>query len=166
MSGMQLTDGLVGGNAGSWRNQGPDTALPDELPEAQAFVALVGQQGRFGRLRRVWQDATQDRRRRVNIGRGEKPHPCIVVIARGDAGGERCPGAIHNRRLLRPDRVVLARVAGLVGEFLAGGEGAVEVDERAVEALALHEEVQERAPDPAIALLPMPGAVPMPVSDA
>jgi hypothetical protein len=25
---VQLTDGLVGGNAGSWRNQGPDPALP------------------------------------------------------------------------------------------------------------------------------------------
>jgi hypothetical protein len=61
---------------------------------------------------------------------------------------------------------VLAGVAGLLRELLAWNEGAIEADQRAVEALALDEDVQERAPDLTVAPLPMPVAQPAPMGDA
>ena len=66
----------------------------------------------------------------------------------------------------RPDGSVLAGVARLLGELLAGDEGAIEADQRAVKALPLNQEGQERAPDFAIAPPTMPVAQPAPVGDA
>src|SRR5215213_2863548 len=61
---------------------------------------------------------------------------------------------------------MLAGIPGLLPEFLAWDQGAIEADEGAVQALPLHQEVQERAPDLAVASPPMPEAQAPPVSDA
>src|SRR5215213_3572381 len=61
---------------------------------------------------------------------------------------------------------MLAGIPGLLPEFLAWDQGAIEADEGAVEALPLHQEVQERAPDFAVAGPPMPEAQAPPVGDA
>jgi hypothetical protein len=87
----------------------------------------------------------------------------IVIVARSETDGERDPGAIHQQRQLRPDGAVLARVARLLRELLARDPGPVEADERAVQALALHEQIEECAPDPVIpgSSMPEPESAPM-----
>ena len=75
-----------------------------KLPEAEAVVALVGQQRRLSRLGRVRQDVTQDRQRLVDVGQGQKPQRSIVIVAWGKADGERSPGPIDQQRQLRPDQ--------------------------------------------------------------
>jgi len=89
----------------------------------------------------------------------------IVIVARGDADGERSSGAIHDHGQLRADEPVLPRVAHLLGELRTRNQRAVEADERAIQALALHKDVQERVPDPSIAAPAMSVAQPTPMGN-
>jgi hypothetical protein len=95
--GIQLAGHLLGWDAGPSWDQWSKTSLPHEAAKAQAVVALVGQQGRRGHLRRVRQDAIQDPRRpvdTVDTGDSEKTECSVVVIAGRDADGEWGTGAI------------------------------------------------------------------------
>jgi hypothetical protein len=64
-----------------------------------------------------------------------------VIVARSDADGERSPGAINQERQLRPYEPMLPRVAGLLLKLLAGDQGAVGADQRAIQVLTLDEDV-------------------------
>lgn len=68
--GIQLTGRLLGRNAPPRRDERPEPLIVDKLPEPESVVALVGEQRWLGRLRRVRQDAAQDRRRLVGVGQG------------------------------------------------------------------------------------------------
>ena len=70
---VQLTGRLLGRDAAPCRDERPKPLIVDKLPEAQAVVALVGQQGWLGRLGGVRQDVTQDRQRFEDVGQGEDP---------------------------------------------------------------------------------------------
>jgi hypothetical protein len=76
-----------------------------------------------------------------------------VIVARIHAEGQWHPGAIDLQGALRPHESLLSRLPRLLGDFLARDERTVEADQGAIEALALHEKVQEGAADAQVGLL-------------
>lgn len=71
--GIQFARGLLSRDAAPRRNERPEPALLDKLAEPAAVIASVSEQRWLAGFGEIRQDATQDRRRCVNVGEGEKP---------------------------------------------------------------------------------------------
>jgi hypothetical protein len=118
--GVQLADGLLAWDAPPSRNERPEAMIVDKLPEAEAVVPLIGEQGGLGGLGEVRQDATQDPQRCGDVDEGEKLKRSVVLVARGHADGKRGPRPIHQQRQHRRGGAELARIAGLLRDSWLG----------------------------------------------